>query len=76
MTNKQPPLFSSRDDLVKNIVEKVLAMGSHTDGKHTVEIGPGDVVWVREASGKGVAFSSTKADFDQSLVEFVTDYFG
>lgn len=75
MTTSQPQ-FASREDLIRNIVEKVLDTGFHSDKRHSLELSPGYVIWVKErASGKGVAYSSAKADFEQSLIEFVTDYF-
>jgi hypothetical protein len=72
MTNKP---FVSREDKIHIITDEAAAVGSYSDGKHRLEV-VGHTIWVREEfSGKGVAYSSTKADFDQSLVEFVTDYF-
>lgn len=74
-TNKQQ--FASRQDLIANIIEKVLSTGIHSDKHHTITVDPNYTIWVKENDSKrGVAFSSTKADFESSLVEFVTDYFG
>ena len=70
-----PNNFTSRQDLVALIVDEVSAVGSYADKKHTM-VADGYVIWVRDnQTGINVAYSSTKADFEQSLEEFASDYF-
>lgn len=74
-TSETQSKFASRQDMVAHIVQQAILEGFYADKQHTLDIS-GDVIWVRENHSKaGVAFSSTRADFEQSLVEFVTDYF-
>lgn len=68
--------FESRSHLVASIVEHCLATGFYSDERHEITASSDYVIWVKEiSSGKNVAYSSTKADFEMSLVEFATDYF-
>lgn len=58
------------------IIDEVLHVGSYSDKRHTMSVEPGYVIWVKDRStGVNVAYSSTKADFEQSLAEFAADYF-
>lgn len=71
MTNN----FTSRQDLIALIVDEVSNAGSYSDKRHTMSA-EGYVIWVKDnQTGVNVAFSSTKADFEQSLAEFAADYF-
>lgn len=65
-----------REEHIAGIIQTAVTEGCYSDKRHSIEVGSGFVIWVKEVTtGKRVAYSSTKADFDQSLVEFVTDYF-
>jgi hypothetical protein len=74
VTEKQ---FQSREHYVATIVDEVLACGWFDDGRHHLNIdGSKYEITVRDLRTNSiVAYSSTKADFDQSLVEFANDYF-
>lgn len=71
-TNK----FESRQDNFKTIIQATLNNGHYSDAKHSIDVYENCTIWVTDLrANKKVAFSSTKADFEQSLAEFVTDYF-
>ena len=77
-TNKQQ--FTSRQERLgeklERIVQIALTDGFYSDTRHSIELKEGYTIWVTDLrSQKRVAHSSTKADFEPSLVEFVTDYF-
>lgn len=69
--------FQSKQDYVAQVIEAAISTGWYSDEKHTISVdGPQSLVEVRDCTTKMiVAYSSTKADFDQSVVEFVNDYF-
>jgi hypothetical protein len=80
MTNKQYSSYAtpspSREDRVNEIIDQALNHGHYNDTKHAIDVHQDYTIWVRDIrANKRVAYSSTKADFEQSLVEFVTDYF-
>jgi hypothetical protein len=76
MTTTSEQQFVSHSDLIASIVDGCLNTGYHNDGRHSISLDASYTIWVREnATGRLVAYSSMKADFESSLVEFVTDYF-
>ncbi len=76
-----------REQRRERIVKAVIASGSYEDDRHLMSHGGGTSgvsgqwtdrrwdVYVREkSSGLLVAYSSTRADFEGSICEFVEDY--
>lgn len=73
MTNKQ---FESQQDKFKRIYQLCVNDGQYSDEKYSIEVLENHTIWVTELrNGKKVAYSSTKADFEPSLTEFVADFF-
>jgi len=64
-----------RQSKITRVIEETYALGRFSDGKHDMTIYGDSEIRVYERDGLLVAYSSTKADFEQSLVEFATDYF-
>jgi hypothetical protein len=62
---------------IARVMALTLQYGGYNDQKYDMYLTPGtDDIKVRDKqTGFLVAYSSTKADFEQSLVEFANDYF-
>lgn len=74
MTTSKKQQFEDRQARIENIVS-IAGMGeTFSDTRYRIEVRAPEIK-VYEIGGNLVAYSSTKADFEQSLVEFVTDYF-
>lgn len=69
--------YEEKETMISRVVRHTLQDGYWTDSKHEMFIVPDTHdVKVRDCkTGLTVAFSSTKADFENSLVEFAEDYF-
>lgn len=73
MTNKQ---FESQNDKFHRICDLARGEGHYSDEKHSIDVKMDCTIWVTDIrNGKKVAYSSTKADFEPSLTEFVSDFF-
>lgn len=61
---------------IESVMEIALTDGRFDDGRHEIFTSSLSTVSVRDLrTGMLVAHSTMKADFENSLVEFVTDYF-
>lgn len=61
--------------MIDKLVEQAINNGGITDEKYHLIIESQDLIEVRETeTGKLVAFSAMRSDFEQSLQEFIEDY--
>ncbi len=69
--------YEDRETLISRVVAFTLEMGRWNNSDYEMFLTPGSYdVKVRDLrTNMIVAFSSTKADFENSLVEFAEDYF-
>ncbi len=69
--------YEDKEMLIARVMAFTLQFGSFNDQKHEMFLTEGtyDIKVRDRQTGFLVAYSSTKADFEQSLVEFATDYF-
>ncbi len=67
--------FKTKQQRAEEIMDELAATGSYYGRDHKMLLEPGHVVTVTDRrTGALVAYSSTKADFDDSVAEFVYDY--
>ena len=70
--------FEDKQTLIARVIAMTLEFGKFSNGKYEMYLTEGTHdIKVRELNDAAnlVAYSSTKADFENSLVEFATDYF-
>jgi hypothetical protein len=69
--------YEDKETLIARVIALSLEDGHFTDSKHeiTLDERTSDIKVRDLQTGFLVAYSSTKADFENSLVEFATDYF-
>ncbi len=69
--------YEDREMLVARVMALAIQFGRFNDAKHEILVDERtSSVKVRDLqTGFLVAYSSTAADFEQSLVEFATDFF-
>lgn len=69
--------YEDRETLIARVMAFTLEFGRFDNGKYEMYLTAGthDIKVRDMATDSLVAYSSTKADFENSLVEFATDYF-
>lgn len=68
--------FEDQEMMISRAVQITLAFGKFNNSRYEMYLAGGHDIKVRDLlTGHLVAYSSTKADFEQSLVEFASDYF-
>jgi hypothetical protein len=79
--NKLMPMtqqeYEDKETMISRAVAFTLELGHFNNAKYEMYLTPGthDIKVRDRLSGILVAYSSTKADFENSLVEFAADYF-
>ncbi len=74
---QQQQMMRHHDAEIEGLIGIANDSGVLLNDRHELNVGPGSEIRVRDnRTGLLVAFSSMRADYDQSLAEFIRDFFG